>query len=158
MADTEKIGEIISRTRVGEPRKRKLKLELIRANWTSLAGERAQRHCRPTRLARGTLTIACESPSWASELGMDSEKILSGVEMLLGGRSVKKLRIESRPGWALEGEEKNKKPQMEDIGETPPSAGVASELARLESEELRAALERLERSRRLGKQIDRGGP
>jgi hypothetical protein len=100
--EPEKVGDIIARSAAVDPRKRRLRLALLRNNWPSLAGERIAEHSRPSRLSRGTLTVAADGASWAEELSAVSFELLKNIEKVLGGGYVRKVRILARAGrWEL---------------------------------------------------------
>ena len=156
MSEPEKLGDILARSKVGNPKKKKLRLELIKLNWTPLVGERIGKHSRPTRLSKGTLTTTADGAAWAAELSMKSGEVIRGIEKLLGEAAVKMIKVQSR------------KPEGEDAGETS-SGGegledgeevvvidgkIMQELSRLSDEEVRKALLRLLRAGKASKQYN----
>ena len=142
--EPERVGDIIARSAAVDPRKKRLRLELLRNNWPSIAGERMADHSRPTRLSRGTLTVAADGASWAEELSAVSFELLKNIEKVLGRGSVRKLRVQARAGRR-----------------EPPPAGVAGQkeaeevnvggelgeaLGNLDDAEVREALARMLRA------------
>ena len=154
MAEPEKIGDILASERVAAPRKRKQKLELLKVNWRYVAGERAGEHSRPSRLVRGTLTVAAESPPWAAELSMRSDEIRRQAEKMLGSGSVRKVRVESRSGAAVQGAGGRADIVDEEPLRTGEDVGgeLGRELERLEDARLRESLTRLVKISRASRQ------
>lgn len=156
MIEPEKLGDIIARSRVGNPKKRKLRLELIRLNWVPIAGERIAGHSLPTRLSKGTLTATADSAAWASELSAKSAEILRGVERLLGKAAVKKIRVQAAKSWTPldAGEQSRAEGQIGGSEPVEPEGKIAEELNRLEDDDVREALARLYRSGKASKQYN----
>ena len=147
MSEPESLGEIIRRGRVITPKKKRHRLEMLCLNWKYIAGERTGRHSSPTRLSRGTLTVAAEGPAWAAELSVQTHELIRRAEQILGEDSVKKVRVQARAkasGGVLKGERgKASEPQ----GERPRlEQKVAEGLGDIEEEGARVALERMIRA------------
>jgi hypothetical protein len=143
LSDPEKIGSIISRGRVPGPKKGRHSLDLLVVNWPHLAGERAAAHSVPTKLSRGILTVAAESPAWAAELSVETERLLRRSTAIVGAGTVKKIKVRSRARGA------------EAPGETVARAGIvveaecelqgriAEDIGALEDDEMKLALAKL---------------
>lgn len=69
----------------------KIKLGAIANRWAEIVGKDAAGHCRPLELKGKMLYIGCESPVWANELSLMSEKVVSLVNEELGEKTVKKV-------------------------------------------------------------------
>lgn len=144
----ESLGEIMAGGKGPSPRRKKQRLELLKGNWRNIAGERAGEHSSPTRLSRGTLTVAADGPSWASELSIQSGVLLQRIEGVAGRGVVQRIRVQARPGGQEDASvrpgkgEREKQPGADGGG---PELGekLESELGAIEQEETRAALERL---------------
>lgn len=147
MAEPESIKSIMARGRIPGPKRKKQRLELLSANWEYIAGERVAAHSRPSRIARGTLTVSADSPAWAAEVAMVTETLRSRAAGIMGEDTVKRIRVQSRCGsGGGTGEEDT--PREEDAG---PDAGeievkFAEKIGAFEDEGMRRALERLVRA------------
>lgn len=155
MAELERVGDIIARKATVDPRKRRLRLELLRNSWTSLAGERLAEHSRPTRLYRGTLIVAADGASWAAEFSAMSGMILKGIEKVLGRGAVRKVRVSARGG-----PERAEPGPVEDVGWGEVKGEhlegeIGEALSTLEDEEVRKALGRMVRASRARKHSKR---
>jgi hypothetical protein len=154
--EPESLGSIIARGRVPGPKKKKQKLSLIASNWEHLAGTRLASHSRPTRLSRGTLIVAADSPAWAAELTMSTDRLLSAARNLTGDQAVKKIRIQSRQtvdraaeGVATPGEGGDRAEQGADLP-------MGKDIQAVGDENVRNALARMVRASKAGKQSDHG--
>ena len=142
MSDPESLGEIIARRRVPAPRNKKLKLEMVSLNWKNIAGERMGRHSAPTRLSRGTLTIAAEGSSWAAEISAETPVLLKRVREVMGDDNVKKLKIQAREtGSCAEAGESQQGVQSANSREAALGEEVKEELGSIAEKETRSALE-----------------
>lgn len=144
MAEPERVGDIIARRTTVDPRKKRLRLELLRNNWPSLAGERMAEHSRPTRLSRGTLTVAAYGAPWAGELSAVSYELLKNIEKVLGGGVVRKVRVLAKAG------RREPEPTGDvDLGEPEEEyveGELGEELGNLDDAEVREALGRMVRA------------
>lgn len=142
MSDPERLGEIISRRRITGAKKGKLTLEIVKMNWSYIAGERLAGRSEPTRIIRGTLTVAAQSASWAAEVSMASRQILMKTGRVLGGGTVKKLKVRAggyrAPGKRLDGDVPTGAHPDVELNEE-----LREEIGRLEDKEIREALTRL---------------
>jgi hypothetical protein len=155
LAELERVGDIIARKAAVDPRKRRLRLELLRNSWPSLAGERLAEHSRPTRLSRGTLIVAADGASWAAEFSAMSGMILKGIEKVLGRGAVRKVRVSARAG-----PERAEPGAAEDVGWGEVKGEhlegeIGEALSTLEDEEVREALGRMVRASRSSKHSKR---
>lgn len=147
MSDPESLGEIMARAPGPTPRKKKHRLDLIAFHWDYIAGPGLGSHSRPTRLSRGTLTVAAEGASWASELSMRAAEVSRRMREVVGDSSVRTVRVQARSlsgGRAcVEGEGE----AAEGAGEVAPlGEEVAGGLREIREEKLRGALERMLRA------------
>ena len=161
MTEPERVGEIIAGQGCRPLKGRKRKLELLKINWRSIAGDEECRHSSPTRLSRRTLTVAADGPSWAAELSIRTEALLRGVEAVIGEEEVQKIKIQAR-GTCLQLEEGGVRPtgKEEGYGEVDRvelSPDLQGELEFVRQEETRAALERLLKASVASKQGKRDG-
>lgn len=148
LSSPESLGQIIVRGGAPSPRKKRQRLELLRGNWRHIAGERAWQHSRPTRLSKGTLTVAADGASWASELSIQAGSLLEKIEAIVGRGVVQRIKVQGRAdgaegavaGGGSQGLAGTEKP-----GKGAPRLGekVESELEKIGQEETRSALERL---------------
>ncbi len=148
MSRPESLGEIMARGSGPSPRRRKQRLELLRCNWRNIAGERAGEHSSPTRLSRGTLTVAADGPSWASELSIQSGSLLERIEVVVGGGVVQRIRVQARTGGLAgpssdPGPGSRGRPSKADEGDRRLGEKLESGLEAIEQQETRGALERL---------------
>lgn len=158
MAEPESLGSIIARGKVPGPKKKRHRLEILAVNWTHIVGERMAEHSAPTRLARGALTVAADSPAWAAELSMSTETLLRRIREIMGDEAVRKVRVQSRdkggpeamlaPGAGLPDDAGG---LLEIDGET------AEEIAALDDREMGLALARLVRASKTSKQSEQKG-
>lgn len=143
------IGDLVSK--LVEPvvaRKAGMSLDLIGA-WPEIVGPRLEEGCRPEKLVwpkgygdetsePATLVIACEG-AFALRLQHEVQTILSRVNDFFGYRAVSKVKIVQR---AVRISRPNRKPAV-----APLDAGhretIRDATSRIESDRLRAALERL---------------
>jgi predicted nucleic acid-binding Zn ribbon protein len=156
LSEPESLGSIISRGRVRGQKKGKQKLELLAANWEHITGERMARHSEPRRLARGLLSIAADSPAWAAELSMATDRILKRIVLIIGDDSVKKVKVQSRERRSGAGGDSNKaRASKEDRGEVELEGKLGEEIMALGDEEMRSALARLVRASKASEQNKR---
>ncbi|MHB8894955.1 MAG: DciA family protein [Candidatus Geothermincolia bacterium] len=155
MPEPEKLGSIIARGNVPGLKKKRQRLDLLKVNWEHVAGGRMSEHSAPTRLIRGTLTVAADGPAWAAELSMATEDLLRKIRNIMGDNGVKKIRVQSRGKSAPEGAggrhgepERGKGEDLEIEGE------IGEQIGAVPDEEMRRALARLVRSTKSGKQSD----
>ena len=143
MRDHEKIGSIISRGRVPGPKKGRHSLDLLVVNWPHLAGERAAAHSRPTKLSRGILTVAADSPAWAAELSAETERLLRRSIAIVGAGTVKKIKVQSRSrGTEVPAEELPGAAAAVE-GENELEGRIAEEIGALDDDEMKLALAKL---------------
>lgn len=157
MSNPESVGSIISAGSVRGKKRGRHSLELLVANWSHLAGERLALHSKPTRLARGVLTVAADSPAWAAELSVESERLLRRIVAIVGQGTVKKVKVQSRgkreKGAGLEAPGAGERPEEARI-----EGKIGEDIMALEDTEMRLALAKLARAIKpgnQGKQADR---
>jgi len=156
--DPESLGSIISRANVPGPKKKKQRLDLLAVNWEHIAGQRMAEHSIPTRLIRGTLTVAADSPSWAAELTMATENILTRIGAIMGDDGVRKVKVRSREkgaGIHVEARAEGEKRGGGDGGEL--TEEISRQIGEVSGEELARALARLVRASKSSKQYDQSG-
>lgn len=160
MSEPERVGEIIGGQGSRPLKGRKRKLELLKINWRSIAGEEECRHSSPTRLSRRTLTVATDGPSWAAELSIRTKALLRGVEAVIGEEEVQKIKVQARStGSRCKENEANttgKEESSAEEGRIELSPDLRSGLESVRQEETRAALERLLKASVASKQGKRG--
>lgn len=143
MSEPERLSEIISRRiPVGAKKGKqgKLSLERIKMGWDHIAGERLAEKSEPTRITRGTLTVAAEGSAWAAEVSIASKTILRNVETVLGGGVVKKLKVKAKGDRAQGTREEREGTVMRREAEVKLSGELRDEIERLDDEEIREAL------------------
>lgn len=154
LPEPESLGSIISRGRVPGPKRKKQKLELLSVNWSHIAGDRMAEHSAPTRLIRGTLTVSADSPAWAAELSLASDKMMRKIAGIVADESIKKVRVQSR---ARAGDEAGEiAPKGPDKGNEPEElrGKLGEDIGALDDEGMRKALERLVRASSTSKQSE----
>lgn len=129
------LGALIPRATRPAFRRRSPDAVQILADWLQIIGPEVARMAEPVRLSAGTLTLACSGPA-AMELGMAAPVLMQRINGHLGRLVVRKLAFLQRPPRPEEG-----RPQRAAPRPLPPR--VTRSLDSVESEELRAALERL---------------
>ncbi|WP_280141078.1 DUF721 domain-containing protein [Aureimonas phyllosphaerae] len=143
------IGDLVSQ--LVEPvvaRKAGMSLDLIGA-WPEIVGPRLEEGCRPEKLVwpkgygdettqPATLVIACEG-AFALRLQHEVETILSRVNDYFGYRAVDKIKIVQR---AVRQVRPNRKPPVGPLTASHRDT-IREATARIESDNLRRALERL---------------
>jgi len=154
LAEPERVGDIIAGRRAVAPRKKKLRLELLRNNWPSLAGERLAGHCRPTRLSRGTLTVAANGASWAEEVSAASFELQSNIKKLLGEGTVAKVRVQARA--VIRGPAPAVVEDTDGAEEITLGGKLGEAIGGLGDSEVREALGRMVRASRASEQSKRG--
>lgn len=147
MPGIERLGDVLARKRIKGPSGRKARLEVIRSNWASLAGEKMSGHTYPTRLSRGTLIVSAEGGSWAAEFSIASRDVLERIERMLGSGAVVGINVQSR---AWKRKEKVEEGAGGTVEEDEKKGAVlegpsAESLGKAENEGVREALERLAR-------------
>jgi hypothetical protein len=158
LSNPETVGSIISAGSVRGKKRGRHSLDLLVVNWSHLAGERLALHSKPTRLARGVLTVAADSPAWAAELSVESERLLRRIVAIVGQGAVKKVKVQSRGkrdrGAGLEapgaGDSQEEEARIE--------GKIGEDIMALEDSEMRLALAKLARAIKpgnQGKQADR---
>jgi predicted nucleic acid-binding Zn ribbon protein len=65
--------------------------------WTEVVGAAVAAHTRPVSLARGTLVVAVDQPTWAAQLGWLEAELLGRFAERLGPGVVTSLRVRVRP-------------------------------------------------------------
>ena len=68
-------------------------VEVLAPLWACVAGKSVAARSRPIAFDAGTLTLAAESPSWATQLGSMAEEIRAKVNSFLGAPMVRRLRV-----------------------------------------------------------------
>lgn len=147
MSDPESLGKIIARAPGPTPRKKRHRLDLIAVNWDYIVGPDLRGHSRPTRLSRGTLTVAAEGASWASELSMRAADVSRRIRDVVGDSSVRTVRVQARSGIGFHSCVGGEREAGEDEGEVAPlGKEVTGGLQEIQEERLRGALERMLRA------------
>lgn len=142
MSLPDRLGEILPTGRVSGKGRKKLKLEVLKANWVNVAGEEAAEHSIPTRLAKGVLRVAADDSSWASELSMRSADISRKAESLLGEGEIERVRVLSK-GFSSKVEERAGEQPGKVEGETILEPSMSRAVERIRDEGLRSSLSRL---------------
>ncbi len=158
MSEPESLGNVMARGRRPPVRKKKQKLDMVALEWRHIAGERMAAHSAPTGLSRGTLSVAADGPSWASEISMQTAALLRKIDGLLGDGSIRKVRVRAR---FKEGESGEGPAPMEAEEAAELTGGLGEDVARglesIEGEDLRGALERMLRASRASEQSRQNG-
>jgi hypothetical protein len=94
----EEIGKILPAAfrryvRASDPRL----VEFLAPLWHRVVGPGIAEHSRPVGFEGGTLRVATECTTWAGQLRQMAEDLLRAVNAFLGGRVVRKIRIEYAP-------------------------------------------------------------
>lgn len=63
--------------------------------FSEVVGSALSPHCRALRVEHGALVVACVNPALAQQLHLEKTRILSEVNLRLGGDVVKRLRFAS---------------------------------------------------------------
>ena len=152
MSGPEAIGSIISSRKVHGQKRGRHTLDLLVVNWTHLAGERMALHSRPTRLARGVLTVATDSPAWAAELSVESERLLRRIIAVAGQGAVKKIKVQSRGRRSDTPVERGSSAAAADEEQGRIEGKIGDDIMALEDTEMRLALTKLVRALKPEKQ------
>jgi len=143
MSGPESVGEILGRNKKVLGGKRSWCLKVITERWQDIAGERLGEHTLPRRISRGTLYIAADGPTWASECQLQSEYLRGKIERIIGDGFITKIKVQSRHkllGRRFEKEETAFKKIKYDV-ELP--NGKMAELGSIEDERVRESLSKL---------------
>ncbi len=140
MSEPERLSEIISRRTPAGAKKGKRSLASIKMGWDHIAGERLAEKSEPTRITRGTLTVAAEGSAWAAEVSIASKMILRNVETVLGVGAVKKLKVKAKGDRAHGKREEWGGTVIRRESEVELSGELREEIGRLDDEEIREAL------------------
>ena len=71
-------------------------LARVQLVWSGVVGEGIAARTEPVAERAGTVTVSCESASWAQELDLMQEEILARLRERLGAEAPAGLRFESR--------------------------------------------------------------
>ena len=142
MSEPESLGDVIARGRRPSARKKKQKLDIVALEWKHIAGVRLAAHSAPTGLSRGTLSVAADGPSWASEISIETAVLLQKIAGALGDGSVRKVKVRARFKEG-EGGERLAATEAEEVAVRAGGLGedVARGLESIEGEDVRGALE-----------------
>lgn len=69
----------------------------LQARWVEIVGADLARRCEPVRFAGGTLVVRAENQTWATQLRYMTREIVARAESVLGGGSVREVRITVGP-------------------------------------------------------------
>ena len=152
MSEPEQLSEIIARKTFSRAAKKSQRLGLIRAGWESVAGEMAA-HTKPTRLARGTLTVRADGAAWAAEASMSSALMLSRLERMLGKGAVRKLKVQAGAGGEAEGGPLPGDAEEQQSVEIP-QGELGEKLGKIGDDEVRSALAKLAAASKTSKQSE----
>ena len=158
MSEPESLGNVIARGRRPSAKKKKQKLDMVALEWKHIAGVRLAAHSAPTGLSRGTLNVAADGPSWASEISIETAALLQKIAGVLGDGSIRKVRVRARfkEGESGEGAAPT---EAEEVAEQAGGLGedVARGLESIEGEDVRGALEGMLRASVASKQSKQNG-
>ena len=152
VSQVRRISELVGRICPGVGPKCKGIVE-IREKWGDLVGEKLSEHTAPKKVRRDTLLVDVEGSAWAAELTVIGPVVLRGVNDILGGEGINRIRVSSRgiergaPAKSLEGEE--------DEGEGKESTGFEEELEAIGDEVIRESLRGLMAEKRRWQQRKR---
>jgi predicted nucleic acid-binding Zn ribbon protein len=68
-------------------------LAAVQAAWNEAVGERVAAEARPVAEREGTITVACRAATWAQELDLLHDELLSGLRAAVGGVEIDRLRF-----------------------------------------------------------------
>lgn len=157
MAEPEKLGEIIAQGGIGTPRRKKQRLDLLQANWVYLVDGPCAEHSKPTRLSRGSLTVAADGASWAAEVSLASGELMKGIDRLLGVGAVRRVKVQARPVFESGGmaaRESAAGVVEAAAGEIELGGRLEEELGMLKDAGVREALTRMVKASRASKQYE----
>lgn len=112
-------------------------------DWEVAVGSRIAQRTRPSRLERGVLTVTVSSAAWSQELSLLSAAILE--QLRRRGHAVTALRFQVGKLEPLESTSASPGPRKRVPLQAPLDPELASALAAVDDEELRAAIERAAR-------------
>jgi hypothetical protein len=98
--------------------------------------------------------VSADSPAWAAELSLASDKMMRKIAGIVADESIKKVRVQSR---ARAGDEAGEiAPKGPDKGNEPEElrGKLGEDIGALDDEEMRKALERLVRASSTSKQSE----
>jgi predicted nucleic acid-binding Zn ribbon protein len=93
-----RIGETLDRVLAGLGAPPASTLEVVERAWPDLVGPAAAAALRPRSIQGGTLVVTATDPVWAGQARWEEEKVVAGLERLLGPGVVTALeaRVEAR--------------------------------------------------------------
>lgn len=66
---------------------------MVVSNWDEIVGKEIAEHTRATKFDEGCLYVAVDDAAWRQQLSMSLESILTKIQSLPYGGSVKKIRL-----------------------------------------------------------------
>ncbi len=155
MSEPESLGSIISKSRIKGRKKGKQRLDLLKANWAHIVGDRMAEHCEPRKLSRGELVVAADGGSWASELAMTTERMLARIEKIMCDRAVKKIKVQARDiTMSAAGRAAEEKAERAADLDRELEGGLGEEIGAMADQEMKSALVRLMRASKACEQND----
>jgi predicted nucleic acid-binding Zn ribbon protein len=93
-----RLGETLDRVLAGLGAPPASTLEVVERAWPDLVGPAAAAALRPRSIQAGTLVVSAVDPVWAGQARWEEEKVVTGLERLLGPGVVTALeaRVETR--------------------------------------------------------------
>jgi predicted nucleic acid-binding Zn ribbon protein len=64
----------------------------VQREWEAVVGPAVARHARPVAERGGTVTVECDSATWAQELDLLAPRFVAALDEALGGGRVRALR------------------------------------------------------------------
>jgi predicted nucleic acid-binding Zn ribbon protein len=68
-------------------------LAAVQGRWEASVGERVAREAQPVRERDGTVTVSCRAATWAQELDLLQDELLTALNQALAPRRVQGLRF-----------------------------------------------------------------
>lgn len=152
MPEPEQVGDIICGGKFPVPRRKRQKLDLLKINWRHIAGERLGAHSVPSKLSRGVLFIKAETPSWASEVSMATDRILTKIENFGGRGYVLRIKVRAEKQAGRDLAERRERDRRDSKATEEPLEN--SSLEGIEDEGLRQSIERFIRSMKVAEKED----
>ena len=93
-----RVGESLDRVAASLGVSRATTLTGVFASWEELVGPSVAGHARPRSLKAGTLVVAVDDPSWATQLRWLEAELLTRLEDVLGPGQVARIEVRVVPG------------------------------------------------------------
>jgi predicted nucleic acid-binding Zn ribbon protein len=88
-----RVGESLDRVAASLGVSRATTLTSVFASWDELVGESVAQHARPRSLKAGTLVVAVDDPSWATQLRWLEADLLARLGDVLGPGQVERIEV-----------------------------------------------------------------